>query len=126
MNDLTAEWVQKAEGDFTVAEELLKLTLESTTDAICFHCQQCVEKYTKAYLQHHSIDFPRTHNLAQLLMLCLEHNEAFEKIELEMRMLNSYSVETRYPGRFTSLEEARGAVDAAEIVRNFVRSKLGL
>jgi HEPN domain-containing protein len=126
MNELTLEWIDKAENDFVVATELLNLRLEATTDAICYHCQQCAEKYAKAYLQQCSIEFPRTHNLSQLLTLCEDHDQTFAKILLAMRALNSYSVEVRYPGRFTSLEEAEAAVEATETIRTFIRLKLGL
>jgi HEPN domain-containing protein len=69
MNELTLEWIQKAEDDFVVAIELLNMQLEATSDAICFHCQQSAEKYAKAYLHHRTIEFPRTHNLSQLLAI---------------------------------------------------------
>jgi hypothetical protein len=39
MNELTLEWIQKAEGDFIAAATLLQLAIEETSDAICFHCQ---------------------------------------------------------------------------------------
>ena len=32
-------------------------------DAVCFHCQQCAEKYLKARLQQDRIVFGKTHNL---------------------------------------------------------------
>jgi len=124
MNELTQEWLQKADNDFLAATLLLQQRLESLADAVCFHCQQCAEKYSKAYLQKCTIEFPRTHNLAQLLSLCAEQDETFAEIAWEMRSLNSYSVEVRYPGRFTSLEEGVGAVEAMKVVRNFIRAKI--
>ncbi len=126
MNELTLEWIKKAEGDFITATELLDLKLEATADAICFHCQQCAEKYTKSYLHHQTIEFPRTHSLPQLLSLCEEQDKDFSTTLLQMLVLNNYSVEIRYPGRFTGFEEAKIAVEAMETVRTFIRSKLGL
>ena len=32
-------------------------------DGVCFHAQQCIEKYLKAKLVEADIDFPKTHNL---------------------------------------------------------------
>jgi hypothetical protein len=43
-----------------------------------------------------------------------------------MDLLNNYGVDIRYPGRFTSLEEAEGAVEAMNTIRTFFRSKLSL
>lgn len=126
MNELTLEWIQKAEDDFITATLLLNSELEATSDAICFHCQQCAEKYAKAYLHHHVIEFPRTHDLLELLSLCRQHDPIFMTISTEMYLLNSYSVEIRYPGRFTSLEEAEGALSTLQTVRTFIRSKLNL
>jgi len=43
------EWLLLAEGDLKIAKDELN-TPDPFTNAICFHCQQCVEKYLKAYL----------------------------------------------------------------------------
>ena len=127
MNDLiTSEWIQKAEADFMAATELLKLQVETIADPVCFHCQQCAEKYIKAYLQHSSTEFPRTHNLLELLSFCRDLDDSFSAVVAEMQSLNNYGVEVRYPGRFTSFEEAEGAVQAMETVRTFIRMKLNL
>jgi len=44
MNPLTREWVEKAEGDFTIAERELRARKTPIYDAVCFHAQQCAEK----------------------------------------------------------------------------------
>ena len=44
MNPLTLEWEQKAEGDYAAAQWLQQAT-NLIHDAICFHAQQCIEKY---------------------------------------------------------------------------------
>lgn len=44
------EWVMKAENDLKNAGHTLKMGEECPTDTICFHAQQCVEKYLKAFL----------------------------------------------------------------------------
>ena len=40
-------------------------------DSVCFHAQQCAEKYLKARLQDLGIIVPKTHDLTQLLELLL-------------------------------------------------------
>ncbi|MFN3763360.1 MAG: HEPN domain-containing protein [Anaerolineae bacterium] len=62
-------WIRKAESDFKVACDELA-TEEPATDAVCFHLQQCVEKYLKAYLLSQGAEIPKTHNLALLLARC--------------------------------------------------------
>ncbi len=46
---------------------MIKLAEESPTDTVCFHAQQCVEKYLKAVLVSEAIDFPKTHDLEELM-----------------------------------------------------------
>ncbi len=50
MNTIIAEWVQKAEGDFSTALREWRARKNRNHDAACFHAQQCIEKYLKAVL----------------------------------------------------------------------------
>jgi HEPN domain-containing protein len=43
------EWISKAEQDRTASKTLIKNKRQTTYDVICFHCQQCIEKYLKSY-----------------------------------------------------------------------------
>ena len=71
MKPITQEWVNKAEGDFSTAERELQVQHRPNYDAVCFHGQQCVEKYLKACLQEENIVFNRIHDLSTLLDLLL-------------------------------------------------------
>ncbi|MEO0520366.1 MAG: HEPN domain-containing protein [Cyanobacteria bacterium P01_A01_bin.116] len=51
MKPITQEWVSKAEGDFLTAQRELQAESKPNYDAVCFHSQQCIEKYLKACLQ---------------------------------------------------------------------------
>ncbi|OPX99841.1 MAG: HEPN domain protein [Syntrophorhabdus sp. PtaB.Bin047] len=66
MNPLTAEWIEKAENDFATAVREMRVRKRPNYDAVCFHSQQCVEKYLKAILQENGIAFGKTHNLVIL------------------------------------------------------------
>jgi HEPN domain-containing protein len=46
MKTLTREWVRKAEADYVMASALSRL-VPPVHDGVCFHCQQCAEKYLK-------------------------------------------------------------------------------
>jgi len=61
-SDVVNKWIQKAENDYTVARNEIQFP-NPITDVICFHCQQAVEKYLKAFLIHHGVDFGRTHDV---------------------------------------------------------------
>lgn len=60
------EWIAKAEGDLLAAAHTLKLGQRCPIDVVCFHSQQCAEKYLKALLVLRRIEFPKTHDLEAL------------------------------------------------------------
>lgn len=62
-------WVDKAEHDLLAAEHTMELADRGLTDIVCFHCQQCAEKYLKALLVSLGVHFPKTHDLRLLLDL---------------------------------------------------------
>ena len=72
MNDeYLKNWIKKADNDLKVAEHELRIDKDDrVTEAICFHCQQSVEKYLKAFLIYCKAEFGKTHNLEFLLELC--------------------------------------------------------
>jgi hypothetical protein len=71
MKPITLEWIAKAEGDFAIVEREARARKNPNYDGLCFHAQQCAEKYLKARLTEAGIDFPKTHVLATLLDLVL-------------------------------------------------------
>ncbi len=125
MNAVVAEWIEKAEGDFASAQRELRARRAPNFYAACFHSQQCAEKYLKAFLVSRHIEPPRTHNLIELLKLCVARDGTFEMIRPALESLNTYAVVIRYPGTFATKEDARDAVKAARQVRNFMQSKVG-
>jgi HEPN domain-containing protein len=96
MNPLTLEWAQKAEGDYTAAKCLAQ-SATPVFDAVCFHAQQCVEKYLKAWLQEANIAFRRTHDLEELLALILPTVPAWSSWEPDFLTLTTHAVDFRYP-----------------------------
>lgn len=124
MNELTSEWVSKAENDFNSADILLYAGEFPIPDSAAFHCQQCAEKYLKSFLQEHRVRFERTHSLIPLLDLCLLQDETFEVLRKGLAQLESYSVAVRYPGVNISVEIAEEAFSVVKNVRKFIRAKL--
>ncbi len=115
------EWVAKAESDLTTAAHVLKLGAECPTDTVCFHAQQCVEKYLKALLVLDGIDFPKTHDIERLTALTPARAGISLTAE-EQGRLTDYATTTRYPGSGEILlTEARRAVVLARRVRKQVR-----
>lgn len=63
------EWIIKADHDLTAAAQILKLGKAAPVEIVCFHAQQCVEKYLKAMLVYRSIPFPKSHDIRVLMAL---------------------------------------------------------
>ncbi len=126
MNPLTLEWVEKAEGDFLTAGREQRARKLPNFDAVCFHSQQMVEKYLKAFLQEKNQSFPRTHVLLELLALCIKIDSAFQVIRPELNALEGYAVQFRYSGQSADKMEARAAYKAGSKARDFIRKQLSL
>ena len=122
---VASEWMQKAENDLTTAVHTLRLGKACPTDTVCFHAQQCVEKYLKALLVHVGVDFPRTHSIGDLVIL-LRPGKRPPVTAAEEERLTDYAAMIRYPGDYKpiSLSEARQAVAIARRVRTAVRPSL--
>jgi HEPN domain-containing protein len=63
----TIEWIGKAEGDIRTSQREFSVNEHPNYDAVCFHAQQCAEKYLKALLVEKALPVPRTHDLEVLL-----------------------------------------------------------
>ncbi len=118
-------WIVKAEHDLRTADTMIRVD-DPTTDTVCFHAQQCVEKCLKAYLCLKDRDIPRIHDLVRLLEICLEYDPDFEALRVTAQELADYAVEARYPddGRDIPVGEAGEAVDKAKRAMSFVRGRL--
>lgn len=116
------EWVERAEHDLITAEHTLTLITDCPFDTVCFHAQQCAEKYLKALLISRGIAFRFTHDLIELIAM-LPESDLITLGELDVESLNPYTIEGRYPGPWGPLDrpEAEAAVAIARKVREAVR-----
>lgn len=126
MNPLTLEWIKKAEGDFYTAQRELRARLHPNYDAACFHAQQVAEKYLKAFLQENGQPIPRTHNLSELLVICMRVVPAFLLIQPDLDVLENYSIQFRYPGQTADKHDGQVALKSVKVVREVLRNSLGL
>jgi len=89
--EFTREWVTKAESDYKTAAHLL----QSGTDFVegtAFHSQQAAEKYLKAFLVWHQIEFPKTHDIQALLRLAGTVDDEIPQILEEAVTLTPYGL----------------------------------
>jgi HEPN domain-containing protein len=126
MNELTTEWIAKAEGDSATAGRELRAQRRPNYDAVCFHAQQTIEKYLKAFLQEQGASFPKTHSLIELLEIALPFDQSLELQRELLVQIERYAIRYRYPGESADKDEARAALRAAKGVRAVLRHRLGL
>jgi len=126
VEELGKKWLARANNDLKTAKDEMN-TEDPATDTICFHAQQCVEKYLKGYLVLHQKHFRKTHNVSKLVELCKDIEPDFETLhQFKVDILNNYAVEIRYADEFyfPSVEEAKEAIEIAEKVKQFILNKL--
>jgi HEPN domain-containing protein len=126
MKPLTLEWVEKAEGDFAILLSLERSRNPRIFDGVCFHAQQCVEKYLKARLSEAGQPVPPIHQLPVLLDRVLPWEPLWEAFRAEMILLGNYAVSFRYPGESANRAEARAARESCRTIRRAAREALGL
>ena len=126
MTQNTPEWIEKAEGDFLVALRELRVRRKPNYDAVCFHTQQCAEKYLKAILIDNNVAFRKIHDLVALLDDVVPVAPLLEPYRESLDLLTDYAVTFRYPGDSATKETARDAVKRCTAFRNAARAVLGL
>jgi HEPN domain-containing protein len=104
----TRAWVRKAEADRQGAERLVPAK-PPLHDLVCFHWQQCVEKYLKSLLAEQGDPIPKTHDLDRLLTLLLPNNPSLKSLRRGLLLLSAFAVETRYPGENATKRQADAA-----------------
>jgi HEPN domain-containing protein len=123
------QWVLKAEEDFRAATLLAALVTREGDDAplvaVCFHAQQCVEKYIKALLTQSGIGVRKTHNLVALWRALPAAQSAAFKDE-DLAILTRYAVQQRYPEDYepVTAEEAATMVQLMTELRAVARALL--
>jgi HEPN domain-containing protein len=95
-------------------------------DVVAFHAQQAAEKYLKALLTRHQIEFPKTHELRRLLQLLAGAEPRLAASLADIKWLEPFGVEVRYPGdRPDTLPgDERRARELAQMVRDAVLAVL--
>jgi HEPN domain-containing protein len=93
---------------------------------VCFHCQQCAEKYLKALLEELGIAIAKTHDLEHLLTVLHPHHPTLQILARGLRTLTDFAVDTRYPDNNTTKRQAEAALRWADRTRTAARALLGL
>lgn len=121
--DNVEAWLKKVTEDELSARVVLK---EGAPATACFLAQQMAEKLLKAVLVKHQQELPKIHDLVALASFARTALPEVERLKEDLKTLNRYYVESRYPGDFPefSREECTAAFEAALRVQELVRHHL--
>ncbi|MCL6446716.1 MAG: HEPN domain-containing protein [Armatimonadetes bacterium] len=122
-NELAKGWILKAESDLATARRML--ASEGPFDTACFHCQQAIEKFLKAFLAFQGQQIPRTHDLEELAELCSLLDETLKWEELNLEEVTDYAVAVRYDLEFwPERDVAQETLKKAEKVKEEILLRL--
>ena len=123
--DFVQQWLNRARKDLAAGELLLKGAFEDYEN-VGFHAQQAAEKFIKAFLVCHQIEFSKTHNIALLTQLVASLDPELAKKLAGVDSLTSYAVEFRYPGDLPSVSRNEGekALRLGEKTRDLILAAL--
>jgi HEPN domain-containing protein len=123
--EFTRDWIRKAEIDFKTAGHLCQ-SGDEFVEGVAFHAQQAAEKYLKAFLVWHQIEFRKTHDIEALLMLAGKVDDKLPDVLRDAVVLTPYGVDYRYPGDYPEVTrgDAESAFQLADCVRKEVLGRL--
>jgi HEPN domain-containing protein len=125
MKKTTREWVKKAEEDYEVAKQGHRSKVP-VHDSVCFHCQQCAEKYLKGLMEEAGLSVPKTHFLDELQIALAPYHPALRSLRRGLLFLTNFAVDFRYPGSNARKRQAVAALRWVHRVRTQARSLLGM
>ena len=96
--DYLKNWLIRANEDIAVINNLFNSDPSFYASSICYHAQQAVEKFLKAFLVFHSVDFKKTHDVDFLLAECKEIEP--NGFDIDLGSLADFSISLRYPDDF--------------------------
>ncbi len=126
INPLTQERVQNAEDDWDTMLTLVHQAPRPLRDQICFHAQQCVEKYLKAWLQEANLRVPRTHDLNRLLNQIVPSQPEWRAWQTDFAQFEKHAVDVRYENYYATTEDVEHALRVCTEIRTKIRATLQL
>ena len=115
------QWIFLAKQNLDVAKNSAKNMYPMPVETICNQCQQSVEKDLKGYLFLNREEFPKTHDLSELLAMCIDINPNFAKFVKQCTFLTKFAVMPKYPNELQLTDDdAKAAIRFAEEIKEFV------
>ena len=117
------QWFFLSKQNLDVAKNSAITMHPMPVESICNNCQQSAEKDLKGFLFHNNVDFPKIHDLSELVAMCIEIDSEFIKFTKQCRYLNNFGVLPKYPNELQLTEEdANIAIRFAEEIKEYVVS----
>ena len=113
------EWLNFADADFDSAL-ILNDAHRKHNEIICYHYQQAVEKYLKAFLCYNGVIPPKIHVLETLCALCSDFDSSFNEMAKDCAYLSPFAVQARYPLEMEITDiNTKKSLEIAEKVKDF-------
>jgi HEPN domain-containing protein len=125
LKDEANRWWRQAQSDFAF---LPTVRQAGKYDTCCFLAQQVAEKALKAYLFQQGEELIFTHSIFRLCALAAQYRPDFRELQQQVKLLDFYYVEARYPNamedvipaEFYNDQDAAQAIAMAEAVMTMV------
>lgn len=124
---VVSEWISRAEEDFEFAAGNLKEGSKFYAQ-ICFHFHQAAEKYLKAFIVAHDLEFEKIHDLVNLLKICAKKEPSLMSLFDKSNLLNASYIDTRYPvywptdyTKEKALKAKEAALGIAEMIKGLLK-----
>ena len=119
--EILQQWLDRGKEELGVAEYISVNYHPTPAETICYLCQQSAEKYLKAFIFSNDIEPEKTHDLKDLLDVCIKFNAEFSVLLAKATMLTDYAVMPRYPNELNITEEdMKTALANAKAIQEFV------
>ena len=127
INILISRWLRFAEEDLIISKEIFKAE-HVIYRSVCFHCQQSVEKYLKAYQIKFDIQILKTHDIEALLNSLSIHDDNILKFLEPTEAFVDYAVRFRYPDDFEDItrQQAEKSIEIATEIEKYITEKIVL
>jgi hypothetical protein len=125
MKKETAAWVRKAEGDFQAVRMVANMK-PSIPLHMCYHCQQCTEKYLQALLVEAGKPGPRIRDLLKLHELVLLQDSSLIGLRRGLSFVTQFADDEGFPVDQAIARQARSALRWTTRVREEIRKRLKL
>ena len=119
------EWLVYAAGDLHYAR-LGQKGPDALDHLIVFHAQQAVEKALKAVLVEHEAEFPKTHDLEQIVEIIEDQGVASPAELNKVLEFTPFATQGRYPGFDEAIteEEIEESLAMAERVLEWAKQEV--